>query len=508
LLAAAVFLAALFAASSSAVAAPARPNILLILADDLGYSDLGCYGGDIETPNLDKLAAAGVRFSQCYNTARCWPSRAALLTGYYAQQVGRDEIPGAGGGGAGVRPKWARLLPDFLQAGQYRCYHSGKWHVDGMPLENGFQRSYRVDDQDRFFSPRVHYLDDRQLPPVEPGSGYYATVAIANHAIKCLEDHAREHADTPFFEYLAFTCPHFPLQALPEDIARYRGRFAQGWDALRTGRWERTRKLSLINCELSPRTEGVPPWDSLDSAAQEAWQRRMEVHAAMVDRMDREIGRVLDVLRKQGALDNTIVLFLSDNGASAEKVLRGDGHDPDAPPGSAKTFLCLEPAWANLANAPLRKSKIFVHEGGISTPLIIHWPKGLAPRGSVLDSPVHLIDIAPTLLDWAGIEKPRTWEDVSIPAAPGRSFAANLASGKLFAHDWLWWLHSGNRAFRVGDWKIVSAGKSGPWELYNLATDRAESHNLAAEQPQRVAEMSRAWEARLEEFHATRDRGP
>lgn len=508
LLVAAIGFGLLFAASPFALAAPARPNILLILADDLGYSDLGCYGGEIETPNLDKLAAAGVRFSQCYNTARCWPSRAALLTGYYAQQVGRDEIPGAGGGGSGHRPKWARLLPDFLAAGNYRSYHSGKWHVDDMPLAGGFHRSYRVDDQDRHFSPHVHYLDDRKLPPVEPDTGYYATIAIADHAIKCLEEHARDHADTPFFEYLAFTCPHFPVQAPAEDIARYRGRYAKGWDSLRAERHDRMRKSGLVNCELSPRTEGVPAWDSLDSATQEAWQRRMEVHAAMVWRMDHEIGRVLDVVGKHGMLENTIVLFMSDNGASAERVLRGDGNDPDAPPGSARSFLCIEPPWANLANSPLRKSKIFVHEGGISTPLIVHWPAGLAARASIYEGPVHFIDIAPSLLEWAGVEKPRAWEGISLPDAPGRSFATCLTKNEPFKHEWLWWFHSGNRAYRIGDWKIVSAGPSGRWELYNLATDRAESHNLAAADPERVADMARAWEARLKEFHATRDREP
>jgi arylsulfatase A-like enzyme len=490
--------------SAASAAASARPNILLILADDLGYSDLGCYGGEIETPNLDRLAAGGLRFTQFYNTARCWPSRAALLTGYYAQQVGRDEIPGAGGGAAGKRPTWAPLLPRFLEPAGYRSYHSGKWHVDGMPLENGFDRSYLVQDQDRYFSPRVHYEDDRKLPAVEPGTGYYATVAIADHAIKCLREHAREHPERPFFQYLAFTCPHFPLQALEADIARYRGRFAAGWDALRAERLVRMRTMGLVSCELSSRTPGVPAWDSLADADRAAWQRRMEIHAAMVDRLDREIGRVLGQLQSDGALENTIVFFMSDNGASAERVLRGDGHDPDAPQGSARTFQCLEPAWANLANAPLRRSKIFVHEGGISTPLIVRWPRGIAARGELRHHPAHLVDLVPTLLDLAGSAKPDLWQGRGVPPAPGRSLLKSLKDDQAVSRDYLWWFHSGNRALRMGDWKLVSEG-DGEWELYDLATDRGESKNLAADQEQRVAQMSRFWEERLAEFRETRE---
>ena len=254
--------------SARAADAAKRPNVLVILADDLGYSDLGCYGGEMKTPNLDRLAAEGVRFTQFYNTARCWPSRAAILTGYYAQSVRRDGIPGSGGGAAGKRPSWAHLLPEFLKAQGYRTYHSGKWHVDGMPLEGGFDHSYLVQDQDRYFSPRVHFEDDRKLPPVDPNSGYYATIAIADHAVRCLKDHMLRHGNEPFFHYLAFTCPHFPLQALSEDIVRYHGRFTQGWDALRAERLARMRSMGLVHCELSARTPGVPAWSDLSSEEQ------------------------------------------------------------------------------------------------------------------------------------------------------------------------------------------------------------------------------------------------
>jgi arylsulfatase len=495
----AIFFSIGLAESARGAQPPARPNVLLILADDLGYSDLGCYGGEIETPNLDHLAAHGLRFTQFYNTARCWPSRAAILTGYYAQQVGRDAIPGVGGGAAGKRPAWAPLLPNFLKPLGYRSYHSGKWHVDGMPVAGGFDRSYLLQDQDRFFSPKVHFEDDQQLPPVKLDSGYYATVAIADHAVKCLQNHAREHAGTPFFHYLAFTCPHFPLQAMAEDVARNRGRFAAGWDVLRAGRLERMKRIGLVDCALSPRTPGVPAWDSLTSQQQGEWQHRMEVHAAMVDRMDREIGRVLAQLRAMNVLDNTVIFFMSDNGASAEKVLRGDGHDPAAAPGAWNWYRCLEPPWANLANAPLRRSKIFVHEGGISTPLIVHWPQGIATRGQLRTNPGHLIDLVPTILELAGGTKPKTWNGQPIPEAPGRSLVSALAKDNTVTHDYLWWFHSGNRALRVGNLKLVSEG-TGLWELYDLATDRGESKNLATEQPDRALELEQLWTKRLEEF--------
>jgi arylsulfatase A-like enzyme len=481
-----------------------RPNVMVILADDLGYSDLGCYGGEIATPNLDRLAQGGLRFTQFYNTARCWPSRAAILTGYYAQQVRRDEIPAAGGAGikVGDRPTWARLLPEFLKPLGYRSYHSGKWHVDGMPLQGGFDRSYLVLDQDRYFSPRVHFEDDQQLPAVAADSGYYATVAIADHAVKCLKEHAAQYAGRPFFHYLAFTCPHFPLHGLPEDIARYRDRFAEGWDVLRQKRLERMKELGLVDCELSTRTPGVPAWDSLSDEQRQEWKMRMAIHAAMVDRMDREIGRVLDQIRAMGALDNTVIFFMSDNGASAEKVLRGDGHDPAAPAGSARSFLCLEPPWANLANAPLRRSKIFVHEGGISTPLIVHWPRGIAARGELRHNPGHLVDLAPTILELVGGKKPDAWNGQPIPPAPGRSLVPAFTSDNSVVHDYLWWYHSGNRAIRIGDWKLVSEGENGPWELYDLSTDRSESIDLAGEKPFVVGLLTETWTKHLEAFRA------
>jgi arylsulfatase len=484
----------LLPAAVGAAAPPHRrpPNIVVILADDLGFSDLGCFGGEVHTPNLDRLAAGGLRFTQFYNTARCWPSRAALLTGYYAQQVNRDP--------PGRRPPWAALLPQLLEPAGYRSYHSGKWHLDGPVLKGGFARSYLVVDQDRYFTPRNHQLDDRRLPPPKPGAGYYATRAIARHALDWLAEHDARHRGRPFFLYLAFTCPHFPLQALPEDVARYRGRFRAGWDVLRQRRLERARRLGIVTCKLSARTPGVPAWDSLSAAQQDAWEWRMAIHAAMVDRMDREVGGVLEQLRKTGHWDDTLILFCSDNGASAERLVRGDGHDPAAPPGSAQSFLCLEPPWANLANAPLRKSKIFTHEGGIATPLIVHWPAGIKARGQLRHTPGHFVDVVPTLLELAGLSAPRWWSGAPRPPLPGRSLVPAFARDVTSKRDFLFFQHQGNRALRVGDWKIVASGPKAPWELYNLAEDRSETHDLAGRYPHKVKALAALWARQAEEF--------
>jgi arylsulfatase len=517
------------AADESSRASGRPPNVVVILADDLGYSDLGCYGGEIVTPNLDRLAAGGVRFTQFYNTARCWPTRAALLTGYYAQQVRRDTIPGVPSGSQGVRPKWARLLPEMLRPLGYRSYHSGKWHVDGMPLANGFDHSYYVQDLGRYFNPRVLFEDDRRMPPVAPGSGYYATSAIADHGIKYLKGHAEEHPGRPFFLYLAFNAPHFPLQALPEDIARYHDRYRGGWEATRAERWRRVQDLGLVPGRLSEVERGVGPpyhfpgalkvlgqgevnrplpWADLTDEQRAFQATKMTLHAALVDRMDREIGRVFDQIRAMGAFEDTLIVFLSDNGASAEIMVRDDGHDPKSPPGSAATHLCLGPGWSTVANTPFRRHKTWVHEGGIATPLIVHWPRGLAARGEFRHDPSHVIDLLPTILEVAKARRFETWEGQPVPTPPGMSLVPTFARDGSVHHTDLWWEHEGNRAIRVGDWKLVAAGREGPWELYDLSTDRTETRDLAREHPEKVRELEQRWRRLRDEFIALATRDP
>ncbi len=500
------------------VAAAKRPNIIVFLADDMGFSDLGCYGSKIETPNLDRLAANGLRFSQFYNTTRCWPTRASILTGYYPQQVRRDTVPGVKSGGRGVRPEWARLLPQMLKPLGYRSYHSGKWHVDGMPVANGFDRSYYLEDCGRNFNPQTHFLDDQKLPPVERGTGYYSTIQIADRAVEFLKEHADQHAGQPFFGYFCFVVPHFPLQALPEDIAKYRKCYREGWDAERQERWERMKKLGLIHHDLpSLEREVGPPydfpkamaqfgpgetnrpvsWAELNATQREFQATKMAIHAAMIDRMDREIGRVVEQLRQMNALDNTLILFLSDNGASAEMMVRDDGHDPDAPPGSAATHLCLGPGWSSTANTPLRRHKTWVEEGGISTSLIVHWPQGIKARGELRNTPGHVIDLVPTFLQLAGGEQPAQWNGEPLEPLPGRSLVPVFAGNADLHRDQLWWAHEGNRAIRVGDWKLV-ADKKAEWELYDLKTDRGELHDLAAQHPDKVRDLSERWERQWE----------
>lgn len=497
-----------------------KPNVVFILADDLGYSDLGCYGGDIETPNLDSLAKNGLRFTQFYNTARCWPTRGALMSGFYAQQIHRDELPGIGGGGQGVRQQWARLLPDFLKPAGYRSYHSGKWHIDGKVLDGGFDRSLDMKNQGNFFTSAGNSIDDVPVTPPADEKGYYATIATADHAIECLKDHAANHAGKPFFHYIPFIAPHFPLHALPQDIAKYRDKYLAGWEATRASRFARQKEMGITNTTLSAleREVGPPyafpeameklgagevnrplPWSELTDEQRRVQATKMAIHAAMVDRMDQEIGRILAQLKAMGAYDNTLIFFASDNGASAEIMVRNGGHDPKAEPGSAETYLCLGPGFSSAANTPHRRHKTWVHEGGISTPLIAHWPKGISAKNELRRTPAHVIDIVPTVLDIAGVTKPQEWKGQPIPEVPGRSLVPAFAKDETIARDSLWWLHEGNRAVRVGDWKLVAA-KGEPWELYDLKTDRAEQHNLASEMPDKVKELEQVWQKQTDSF--------
>ncbi|MCU0872229.1 MAG: arylsulfatase [Pirellulaceae bacterium] len=503
-----------------------RPNILIVLADDMGFSDAGCYGGEIRTPNLDRLAAGGLRFTRFYNTARCWPTRSAIMTGYYPQQIRMDPPRGR-------LPGWASLAPHHLRPLGYRCYHVGKWHVTGAPkpvADGGFDRSYWFEDWDRYFSPAKHFEDDVQLPPVAPDTGYYATTAFAERAIGYLQDHAQQHAQQPFFLYLAFISPHFPLHAPREDIARYRDRYLEGWDVIRQRRWQRLRDLGIVDCDLAALDAKLQPrylkpdvldevgpgeinraiaWDDLTDEQQRFQATKMAIHAALVDRMDREIGRVLDQLRAMKAHEDTVIFFLSDNGADATLLVRGAGHDQAAEPGSWRSFLCLGPGWASAANSPFRRHKVWVHEGGISTPLIVHWPAGISARGELRHDMGHVIDLLPTILELAGGRVPEPRDGLIVPPLPGRSLVPALARDGAVERELLYFHHEGNRALRMGDWKLVSAREDqDAWELFDLGTDRCEMKNLAAQQPDRVREMETRWKELDAEFRRLAESPP
>lgn len=498
-----------------------RPNFLILLADDTGYSDLGCYGGEIDTPNLDRLAANGLRFTQMYSTARCGPSRGCLLTGHYAQQTAADVMT------PGNLPDYTRYIPDYLNPLGYRTYHSGKWHIKHTPVAGGvgFHRSYTMLDEVRFFTQNRHELDGEPLPKPEPG--YHSTTAIADYGVRFLEQHARERKEDPFFLFAAFHAPHFPLHALQEDIDKYAGRFEEGWDAARERRWQRMRRMGLIDCPLAPLEPGMwtrwntpdnelaarigagevmraVPWSTLTPEQRRFQRLKMAIHAAMTTRMDLEIGKLLKQVDRMGATDNTVVLFLSDNGASSEQIIRGDGHDPNARPGSAESHLCLGPGWSSCANAPFRLHKSWVHEGGISSPLIVHWPQGIRDKGKLRHDPCHFVDVLPTLVDLAG-GKPAS------PAGPplaGTSVAPAFAKDKALKRDFIYFNHNQNRALRIGDAKLISTGKDGPWELYDMATDRSEQKNIASRQSEQTARMAARWQAIDEEFTRVRQAAP
>ena len=474
-----ILLTALLALAASCFAADdKRPNILLILADDLGFSDLGCYGSEIATPNLDKLASQGLRFSQFYNTAKCHSSRVSLLTGRWCRQAGDESM------------HRAVTLPEVLGSSGYFTAMAGKWHLDKQPTDFGFQRYFgHLSGSTNYFKGDNTFRLNGN-PWKVPATGFYTTVADVDHALDFLGE-ARE-SKKPWFLYLAFNAPHAPLQPMKEDYEKYLGRYDAGWDVIRAARVEKQRKLALFQNEVEPcpRPDHIPAWNDL-TPDRKSWEaRRMTALAGMIDRLDREIGRLLQDIEAKGELDNTVVLFFSDNGAcpyDRQTVnMSGQPYEPNV-------MWKDSTGWAWVRNSPFRFYKQNQFEGGISTPAIIRWPAGLKPKpGSMDHTPAHLVDVLPTLAGLAGAKIPDTWPGREPTPLAGISLAPVLAGGKITERPPIHLLYSSDRGLRDGEWKIVSFQKQ-PWELYHISQDRTELHDLAADQPERVERMSKQW---------------
>jgi arylsulfatase A-like enzyme len=503
---------------------PEKPNIVFILADDMGHSDPGCFGAEIiKTPNIDALAADGLRFTNFYNTGRCWPTRTCLLSGYYPHQVLSDPVYGVDYDHADVQPVTERWLPSILKEHGYHCYHSGKWHIfrrvpeylEMTHLEVGFERSYRTEDG-RHLRPRHLWEDGKEIAlPDEGDSGYEASVAIVDHAIQYLQEHKRKNGEEPFFEYIAFIAPHFPLQAMQEDIDIYRERFSMGWDEIRRLRTENRKELgfevhpvhpleperfapwNLTPEELiaqidSSETGRAIPWNELTADQQEFQAMKMAIHAAMITRMDREIGRYLEALKELGYSENTIIFFCSDNGASTEMMNRADRHTIGSVPGSADSYLCLGPGWSTAANTPFRLHKTWVHEGGIASPMVVHWSAGIRETNSFRNIPAHMVDMAPTILDLAGIDPGELNERFK---APGISLVPFLGKDIVNERPPLFFHHEKKKALRDGNWKVTTIEENGPWELYDLSGDRGETDNLSMQYPEKLNELTARWDS-------------
>jgi arylsulfatase A-like enzyme len=462
---------------------PPRPNILIILADDMGYSDIGCYGGEIATPNLDRLAAGGLRFTQFYNTARCCPTRAALLTGLYSHQAGvghmvEDKtLPGY----RGRLNEHCVTIAELLRSAGYFTTMTGKWHVGEKrphwPVDRGFDRYYGlISGGSNYFkidSGRQLALDGEH---VAAGEDFYITDAFTDYSVKFLEE--AKGKKKPFLLYAAFTSPHWPLHARPDDIAKYRGKYTEGWDALRAKRHRRMIELGIVDAKwpLSARDPKAPSWE--EAKDKDDLDLRMAIYAAQVDRMDQNIGRILAKLRETGAEENTIVFFMSDNGGCAEEIHRGKA---GAAVGTADSFESYGLPWANASNTPFRTFKHWVHEGGISTPLIVSWPAVIRKSGLV-HTPAHLIDLMATAKALSGASYPADKTPLE-----GVSLDPLLRGGSLAPRE-IFWEHEGNRAVRQGKWKLVARHKS-DWELYDIDADRTELKDLAASNPEKTAEL-------------------
>ena len=513
-----------------------RPNIIVMLVDDMGYSDIGCFGGEVRTPNLDSLAAGGLRFSQMYNSARCCPSRAALLTGLNPQQAGVGHMVANLGVPQyqGYLRENAATLPEALKADGYSTFMSGKWHVGGeydlltpdswtpgtpeypLPTQRGFDRYFGIlAGAGNFYFPKTLMDQDAFVPLDSLDDGFYLTDAIADNAAKMVGEAAEK--DAPFFMYVAFTAPHWPLHALEEDIARYEGNYRGGWDALRTSRHENLKGMGILDekWEISPRDADSPAWE--DARDREWEDIRMAVYAAQIDRVDQGVGRILDALRANGEYDDTLIMFMSDNGGCAE-FLAEDGETPrparyggalpggervrvgnvrGARPGGPLTFMSYDLPWANASNAPFRRFKRWTHEGGISTPFIMSWRNGIGEPG-IVHALAHLTDVMPTCLDAAGAPHPAERAGMATMPLEGESLLPAVERRDWRRERPIFWEHEGSRAVRDGEWKLVSPVGEG-WELYNMDEDRTELNDLrprARAKADELEAMHAAWAER------------
>lgn len=479
-------------AAVAPAANPQKPNIILILADDLGYSDLGAYGSEIHTPNLDQLAAQGVRFTQFYNNSISAPTRASLLTGQYQHQAGVGYFSDNLGLPAyqGYLNEESLTLGEVLQTAGYETLSSGKWHVSGknvsQPWQRGFDRSFLTGNGDYFAQGtiagqfKVPYYEDGKVKPIEQGS--YITDVITDEAVGFI---ANKTPDKPFFLYLAYTAPHWPLQARPEDIAKYKGNYDIGWDALREQRLKRQKASGLIAPDFTPSEKDIDiyAWNRLSYDQKKLWAGKMEVFAAMVDRLDQGVGRILETLKTKGLDKNTLIVFISDNGAPAEDLqkwyrgaLRNSG-----PVGTSGSFESQSKNWSYASNTPLRGFKDYLYEGGISSPFIAWFP-GKIKAGTQVQGRGHIIDIAPTFYDVAGAKYPKKYKAITPKKLAGVSLTPLLFNNEdtVRRSQPLFWERAGNRAVREGKWKLVSTWPSYDWELYDLDKDRGETKNVAA----------------------------
>ncbi len=535
---------------------PARPNIIIIMSDDMGFSDIGCYGGEIHTPNLDSLATTGLRFRQFYNNARCCPTRASVLTGLYPHQAGIGHMMDDRGydGYRGDLNQNCVTIAEVLKSAGYATWAVGKWHVTpgnsaeklerthNWPLQRGFDRFYgTIHGAGSYYDPSALVRDNKLItafndPDYQPKEFYYIE-ALSDQAIRFIAEHKQRADGTPFFIYLTYTAAHWPMHAPERDIAKYKGKYDGGYEPVRLARWENAKRLGLIDPKwtLSPQ---AGDWSRVEHKAWEA--RLMEVYAAMVDNMDQGIGRILEELKRQGQFENTIIFFLQDNGGCAETQGRAvtkanpyatrpdkpvyppmskddqqfnsvpkqtrDGFPvlmgPGAMPGGPESYIAYGRGWANVSNTPFREYKHWVHEGGISTPLIVHWPKGIpASRNNrLVDDPGHLIDLMATCVDLSGAKYPAERGGRKITPLEGVSLRPVLTGKPLKRPQPIFWEHEGNRAVRAGRWKLV-AKENQPWELYDVESDRTEMKNLATKYEKKVKELGAKWDAWASRAH-------